>query len=745
MSRFIWSHLRRRAGWPRLFGVLLAVLLVGAPGLPVHAQSRDEAIHRRGRLWEDLFGYGWIGNGGAWDFLTPNPLGMFPGFEGYMHPFGSEFDAVNTYSNANFHNFKSGVWIMVKDVLMPGTPPTYTPTPTDYEFFAVASAGDRGVGDETTYEPIRYVQNFQEQPGFNPLLPEEWTVARWHTNTGISVTRRSAVWSYPGYSDFIIYDYVFKNTGQVVSRLSSRVVTNPQDFQQTLRDVYFAFHSAISVSTKSQINFHSDLAGVAAGAFGWKPPYHDYYHIEDNGTLVFSTNYNGGKEPPPFDTYPIKDNRAWAQPDRFGPELQSPAAFGWLALYADPTGATPRSSPRPDVLRIDSHKGGTFQGQALDMEFFNVNDTPPRKYYEFVTTPGLQEQLGNNGDRFNFYTLSYGPYTLAPGDSVRIVLAEIAGVMDYHQVIAGDPEGHFPDSTIAAIKRNAQLARNAVAWGLGAVVDGIPIAADAPEPPPAPRTDAVNASRGSEEAVIAVTWDDVAETTTITDGAGAVFYAGRDDLDGYRIYRSTDFQYTSDDEPAVLRGGAWTLIADIPIAEADAYWDPELGLYKFEDRAVSFGRRYGYYVAAYDNDPRPWTSANGTVVPNLPPLESGSHRRTPPTGAQTGPVTTFDVYVVPNPYVAGDPSRSFGGSNARAVQFRNLPERATIRIYTVSGDLIRTIRHAPDDRGNLSGSTDWDLKSDSGLTVAPGLYIYHVISDTEGLSAAKTGKIMIIR
>src|SRR5690606_28851868 len=146
--------------------------------------------------------------------------------------------------------------------------------------------------------------------------------------------RSSYVWSYPGYSDVIIYDYVFKNTGQVVSVLSSQVVSNPQAFQQTLRDVYFAFHSVISVSTKSQINFHSDLSAVQAGAFGWKPPYHDYYHIEDDGTLVFSTNYDGGKEPPPFDTYPLKDNQSWKQV--FGDELQSPAAFGWLALHADP-------------------------------------------------------------------------------------------------------------------------------------------------------------------------------------------------------------------------------------------------------------------------------------------------------------------------------------------------------------------------------------------------------------------------
>lgn len=739
----------------------LFTLVVLLPEPAVHAQSLDEALHKRGRLWEDFFAWGFIGNLGAWDYLTPSPLGMFPGFEGYVHPVGNENNAINTYSNANFHNFKSGVWILVKDMLIPGQPPAYQPTPAPYEYYAVAAAGDRGVGDETTRDPIVLEKNYMEEPGFNPLLPEEQIVVRFHTNTGISVTRRSYVWSYPGYSDMIIYDYVFKNTGQIVSLLNAKVVSNPQDFQQTLEDVYFAFHSGISVSTKSQINFHSELTAVQAGAFGWKPPYHDYYHIYgdpryagvsqpayagpdiEHPPLYFSTNYNGGKEPTPFDPYPVKDNEAWKQ--KFGNELQSPAAFGWTTLYADPIGATPRATPAPDVLRIDTHKGGTFQGQDLDLEFMKVESTPPKKFYEFASTPGLQEGLGNKGDRFNFYTLSYGPYTIAPGDSVRIVLAEIAGVMDYNQVVAGDPEGHFPDSTIAAIRRNARLAGQAVAWGFGATVDGIPLAADVPEPPPAPRVDAVNASRGAEQPIIAVTWDDVAETTQLTDGSGGTYYNGREDLDGYRIYRSTDFQYTSDTQQPVLRGAAWTLLAEIPKAEMDSYWDAELGLYKFLDESAEFGRRYGYYVSAYDADPGPWTSANGTVVNDLPELESGSHRRTKPTGAQTGPVNSFDVYAVPNPYVFGDPDRSFGINSLYQIEFRNLPERATIRIYTVGGDLVRTLRHGPDERGNLSGTRTWDQKSDSGLLVAPGLYIYQVSSETEGLDEALIGKLMIIR
>jgi hypothetical protein len=723
-------------------GLLLPVMVLIADC--ILAQPLNQFVHRRGRIWEELWNDGMIGNGGGWDYLTSSPLGMFPGFQGFTHPVGGETNAINTFSNANFHNFRSGLWIAAADLITPGLPPGFVPTPTDFEFYASGAQGEIR-GTLGTNAPIRVRTNYMEEADvFNPLLPEEMTESTWPTNLGLTVTRRSYVWSFPGYRDMIIYDYILKNTGDMVSILADQLVPNKSDFVQTLQGLYVATHSAISVSTKSQINFHSDLTAVQAGAFGWQPPYHDYYYLSDDGTLAFSYNYNGGKEPPPFDPYPVKDGRLWEV--LFGPELQSPAAYGHLALYADPVeSSSTRTTAAPDVLRIDTHKGGSLNGRDLDLEFFKTTERSPQEYYEFMTSPDLQDQIGNNGDRFNMYTFSWGPYTVAPGDSVRIVVAEIAGVMDYKAVVQGDPDGLFPDATIRAIRDNAELARNAVAWGFGAVVDGIPIAADAPEPPPAPAADAVNASVGTDQAAIAVTWDDVAETTTLADGSGSIYYNGLDDLDGYRIYRSDDFQYTSETEPPAFRGAFWDMIAEIPKADFGQFFDSELGKYRYVDEDVDFGRQFGYYVSAYNIDPKTWTSANGTVVNRLPELESGDHRRSQPTGAEAGPVTSFDIYVVPNPYVFGDPDRHFGTSDPFRIEFRNLPERATIRIYTVSGELVRTIEHGPDERGNLAGTAVWSQKTDSGLLVAPGLYVFHVESTTEGLNESFTGKLMILR
>ena len=724
------------AGW-----LLLLIFLMMTGGS--WAQTMTEQSHKRGKLWENISSDGWIGSLGAWDFLVSMPLGLYPGFKDYYHPVGNENKAVNTYANANFHNFRSGCWIVAKDLMTPGPPPKNAPTPTDYQAFLSGLQEDT-YGIELPLKNLPMRTNYIESPDFDPLLPEEMTEITFHTNTGVSVTRRTYVWSFPGYSDFIIYDYLFENTGIMVSDFTSAVV--PDFPQQELKDLYFVFHSGISVSTKSNINFGAELSPIHAGGFGWeKKWYHDYYHSFDDGTLVFSTNFNGGKEPPPWwDASALKENQIWK--NYFGEELMSPSAFGWLALYASPRDGQPRTSPKPDVLRIDSHKGGRFQGMDLDLEKMTIGNFRPKKtFYDFAQVPDLQDKLGNTGNRFNFFTFSYGPYNLSPGQQARFILAEIAGCLDYRDVVNGDPQGHFPDSTIMAIRRNAVFARNAVKWGMGEEVNGMLLAADIPEPPPGPNCVAANVSYSTEVPLVRVAWDKAAETAVIKDASGGVFYDGSTDLDGYRIYRSSDFQFLNETEPPVFRGAYWDLILDIPRAEFAKYWNESEQQYILMDSTVVFGFRCGYYVAAYNKNPRPWTSANGTVVTDLPALQNGDYNRTNPVAASPGPVNTFDIYVVPNPYIFNDPDRSFGINDPYRIEFRSLPESCTIRIYTLSGDLISTIEHEPDRFGNLSGSAVWNQKSDSGLQVAPGLYIYHIESRVPGVNSRLTGKIMIIR
>jgi len=83
-------------------------------------------------------------------------------------------------------------------------------------------------------------------------------------------------------------------------------------------------------------------------------------------------------------------------------------------------------------------------------------------------------------------------------------------------------------------------------------------------------------------------------------------------------------------------------------------------------------------------------------------------------------------YVVPNPYVGAasfEPGRfATSGRGERRIEFRSIPQGATIRIFTVRGDLVQTLRQD----GSSEGFVAWNLRSRDNLDIAPGLYVFEV-------------------
>jgi hypothetical protein len=102
----------------------------------------------------------------------------------------------------------------------------------------------------------------------------------------------------------------------------------------------------------------------------------------------------------------------------------------------------------------------------------------------------------------------------------------------------------------------------------------------------------------------------------------------------------------------------------------------------------------------------------------------------------------FAPYVVPNPYIGSasfEPERyAVSGRGERRLEFRGLASSCTIRIYTVRGELVRTLRN----EGSLDGYVAWDLRTKDNLDAAPGLYIYHVRTDD---AQEYTGKFAVIK
>ncbi len=95
--------------------------------------------------------------------------------------------------------------------------------------------------------------------------------------------------------------------------------------------------------------------------------------------------------------------------------------------------------------------------------------------------------------------------------------------------------------------------------------------------------------------------------------------------------------------------------------------------------------------------------------------------------------------VFPNPYLGHN--RAEKSNLERFVTFSNLPNDFKIRIFSLAGDLIRTINRDYYEANN-SPFVKWDLKNDAGIYVASGIYIAHIEIPDVG---EKTLKLVIVQ
>lgn len=167
--------------------------------------------------------------------------------------------------------------------------------------------------------------------------------------------------------------------------------------------------------------------------------------------------------------------------------------------------------------------------------------------------------------------------------------------------------------------------------------------------------------------------------------------------------------------------------------------------YKYVDTSVHDGMHYFYSITAYDH-----IISNGvaTKVGYYGDPSSNFSYITPLSDAQ--PAATYqqkEVYVVPNPATtkAMQPWQLQPNNEDPTgikVEFRNLPMcRATVRIYTVSGDLVQTLFH---DGSAGDGTLRWDLVSRNGQDVSSGVYLFAVEPDN-GKFTRTIGKFVVIR
>ena len=90
-----------------------------------------------------------------------------------------------------------------------------------------------------------------------------------------------------------------------------------------------------------------------------------------------------------------------------------------------------------------------------------------------------------------------------------------------------------------------------------------------------------------------------------------------------------------------------------------------------------------------------------------------------------------DIGIVPNPYKW---SSAYEVNQVNDVaRFTNMPDVATIRVFTLNGTLIKTIHKQSPGEATIS----WDLKTDHGHPIASGLYLIHIDVPNVGQTSLK--------
>jgi hypothetical protein len=159
------------------------------------------------------------------------------------------------------------------------------------------------------------------------------------------------------------------------------------------------------------------------------------------------------------------------------------------------------------------------------------------------------------------------------------------------------------------------------------------------------------------------------------------------------------------------------------------------------------GFTYYYGVTTFDRDYEVYSGRQGLV--KFDRCQPGGQMPLPDsclTELYTLPVDVdtqdnlYRVYAVPNPYRTGGSrltTQNYHNFPDEMIRFVNVPENCSIKIYTVSGDLVWESEHH-----SLAGNIQWDTRNRGGEEVTSGVYIYR-IEDLNGNQVF--GRLVVIR
>lgn len=537
---------------------------------------------------------------------------------------------------------------------------------------------DPNSGEEVIETVWEYNVNYQDEFQIKRQLP-------------VRVKRTTHQWSGSKLDEnYIIHEYVIKNISPEI-----RAIVSPTRFvADSLLDVYITLNYGLHSNSRSWSVLFPALSPGARNT---------WFFNTSSKRLIYGYAHDFSDSRNQVETFGLVNS--------FGPivngapsgEYLAPAFVGYKLLYASPNklnqvSRVNRYGWSPGSNSIDLSGPLTNIG-SLEAQYAAMQDI--RLTSSFVSSPGDTVYMRRSR---MWSMMSLGPWNILPGDSIYFAVAEIVNGVDYG--IALQPK-NYPINSITNLSRSV----------FDQTVDRAQFTFDNnlnhPDPPAAPEF-SVDFYPGDTLA-IQLKWNDEAEFLPDPDD-------GQLDLTGYIVYRS-DY----------LPIGPWIPI-DTIFAKDPKYLN---GMeYTYSDTSVSLGLSYFYALTSFDNGRTSWTGVQ--TINDVPPMESSifANRTQNPFVATIAPKENLDeVLVVPNPFI-GRADASIPGEG-EDIQFVNLPNPCTIRIYTVRGDLVKTI-NVPSGAGAIAS---WRQDTDYGQFIAPGIYIYHV----EYNGGSKIGKFAVIR
>ncbi len=374
--------------------------------------------------------------------------------------------------------------------------------------------------------------------------------------------------------------------------------------------------------------------------------------------------------------------------------------IGGAWIYAPPSPSDSIIVNGSDTIRIIrpwSHQWWNWEndpGTDEDCYKYMLGVHPATSPYRYAPHP---YDLGAAEFDYRFL-LSVGPYSIADGETLKFVYVGALG-----QGLNGGEDTYWGRGWQRGLRQNMDWALKAYYAGAAHSDPLHPSDPDEdthwqiPIPPPSP-----SLSYRATPSGVQLVWDDTPEKTPDPK-------KGRIDFWKYRIYRSL---YSPQN---------WVLIKEI---EKDTVSNTYA--HNFTDTTAVPGFPYYYVVVAVDEDSLESPKTNylkdkdGNPIAVTMPTRSG---------------TLDDVVVVPNPYYGSAPWTAT--EIADKIEFQNLPPACNIKIYTLSGDLVREINH-----NNGMGSESWNLLSKNGQKVVSGVYIYKITTPD---GEHKVGKFMILK